>query len=492
MMQQIVGNSPLTKSAIEYAWQQFAIRAGIPIKESAAATFDALGFTLHYAHPKEIEYSAPAIIVAPCDDAAWQNLRTQEPNTLLWIQPEKALPSHVTSQIMDPLPVLFWGAGFEDGRKPFVEKREDGTIVFYADILAATFFMLSRWEEAVATTFDSHDRFSAQDSVAYRQGFLDYPIIDLYGLVLAAWVRSTLPDWEPAPRTFSVQLSHDIDFVRRFQDAKSVFNTLARAIVRRKWREMWTTLYDAYACRYLLEQNSYFQGIYHLADLSSRLGLKSVFNFMATANDPYNTGYDPSIEPIKKCIQRLVEQGHEVGFHAGYHTYIDTVRFEHEKASLDAVAPRQIVGGRQHFLRFRVPATWRCWAEAGLMYDSTLGYAAYEGFRCGTCHPFLVFDLEFDAVLPLKEVPLIVMDGSLRLYRKLTPSEGVEQVMKLAQRCAQVGGTFTLLWHNSSLSGDWIEWAAAYEEMLEQLAHLQRDSLQLQQDSLQQVDVPVS
>jgi hypothetical protein len=137
---------------------------------------------------------------------------------------------------------------------------------------------------------------------------------------------------------------------------------------------------------------------------------------------------------------------------------------------MDTLLGKTNYGGRQHFLRFQVPDTWRHWEQVGLSYDATLGYADHEGFRCGTCHPFRPFDVEQNRELDLWEVPLIVMDGTLHNYRQLTPEQGEARILELAHRCQQVEGTFTLLWHNSSLSGDWLPWSKVYRRVIRELA----------------------
>src|SRR5213079_764648 len=98
-------------------------------------------------------------------------------------------------------------------------------------------------------------------------------------------------------------------------------------------------------------------------------------------------------------------------------------------ARLDAVIGGNVVGGRQHYLRFRVPETWREWEAAGLRYDSTMTFAGHEGFRCGTSHAYRPFDLEEDRELMIEELPLVVMDGTLRLYRGLTAAEAMDSVL---------------------------------------------------------------
>ena len=58
------------------------------------------------------------------------------------------------------------------------------------------------------------------------------------------------------------------------------------------------------------------------------------------------------------------------------------------------------------------------------------------------------------------------MDGTLYQYRDLTPEQGQARILELARRCKQVGGTFTLLWHNSSLDGEWRPWAEVYRRVV--------------------------
>ena len=99
-------------------------------------------------------------------------------------------------------------------------------------------------------------------------------------------------------------------------------------------------------------------------------------------------------------------------------------------------------------------------------------YADHEGFRWGTGNAFRPFDAEQDRELDLWARPLIVMDGTLRQYRGLAPAQGEARILELARRCKQVEGMFTLLWHNSSLDGEWHPWRTVYRRALEQLARM--------------------
>lgn len=465
----------LTRKALAYTWRQLAQRAGVTGGNPQGTGFEPLGIPVYYANPDQVQPEQPSIIVVPCAEEASHKLLERPQNSLDWLPAREVIPNGAQLPFDDSIPVLFWGEGYEEGNQPFAQQRNDGSIVFYADIVAVTFFMLTRWEETVVPTRDMHDRFPATASVAYKQGFLDRAIVDEYGLILRAWLKALLPNWEPQRGQFSVKLSHDIDFVQRFPNLYGAMRRLGGDFVkRRSLSDACKTIKDAYWQLTAPEKNSYFQGIYWLADLSRKYGLKSAFYFMAAEQgDPFSrSGYDPRVSWVRQGIEELQSQGFEIGFHPSYYTLNAYERLAAEKEKLDAVLGNLQYGGRQHYLRFQLPNTWRQWEQVGLSYDSTLGYADHEGFRCGTCHAFRPFDVEQERELDLLEVPLIVMDATLRQYRMLTPEQGAERIGVLARRCKQVEGAFTLLWHNSSLDGEWHPWRSMFRRVMGTLAKI--------------------
>lgn len=464
----------LTSNAVDYAWHQLRRRAGLATENGDSIGLEVTRFRLHYASPKEIQPGHGGIVVAPCARGSWQSLLRSEPRSLRWLPTEEVLPDGAHLQITDPIPVLFWGEGFEDGSKPFAELRSDGALVFYADVIAAALFMLSRWEETVISTRDRHDRFPATASTAFKQGFLDRPIVDEYALILRKWLEALIPGWSPEPREFSIKLSHDIDHIYRFQDGYSIGRAiLGDLLKRRSLQQAIGSARDVWEQTVTPHNTQYVRAIYHLANLSRKVGITDdAFYFMADGPDPFGAGYDPETSYVRRCIEALGNQGVEVGFHPGYETYLNPTQLAKEKERMDHVLGQTHYGGRQHFLRFRAPDTWRHWEQLGLTYDSTVGYADHEGFRCGTCHPFQPFDLAQDREMAIWEIPLIAMDGTLRNYRSLTPEQGRKQILALAQRCKEVEGTFTLLWHNSSLTESWRVWGDMYQEVLRMLGEM--------------------
>ena len=340
------------------------------------------------------------------------------------------------------LPLLFRGVGSES-RSGFA-RRAGRAVVFDCDIVAATLFLLSRWEETVTRTRDEHGRMPAAESVSFRQGFLDRPIVDEYALIVREWIQALAPGWQPTRRTFDVKLSHDLDVVWPLPGARATVGKLLRDLrAPDGLREAAQTMRLA-ADQWLAPQRTpYLRGVRRLADLSRRHGLASAFYVMATEPSRYDSGYDPTSRRLRRCLSELTREGFELGYHASYDSLGKPSRLAIEKARLDSVLPTSRYGGRQHYLRFRVPDTWRDWESVGLAYDSTLTFADHEGFRCGTCHAYRPFDLERDREMDIREVPLIVMDGTLRQYRRLDPETAEAAVLALSDRCRAVEGTFT-------------------------------------------------
>jgi peptidoglycan/xylan/chitin deacetylase (PgdA/CDA1 family) len=196
-----------------------------------------------------------------------------------------------------------------------------------------------------------------------------------------------------------------------------------------------------------------------LMDQSEQAGIRSSFYFITEQTEPGIDGnYSLDDPEIGKLMRNIHERGHEIGLHPSYQTYLSGHRIKHQFDRLrHAAEAANIVqdnwGGRQHFLRWRAPDTWQFWEDAGLQYDSTLGYSDMPGFRCGVCYPYPVFNLLTRQPLKLIERPLIVMEQTLlhREYAGLNMERAFDAISRYRHQCTKYNGDFTMLWHNSYL-----------------------------------------
>lgn len=360
---------------------------------------------------------------------------------LKWLFPpsertRKLVPDFVLPHHPEPLPD---GALFE---------QVDGgsTIRCKTDLPLIALAVLNRWEEVQSAERDQWGRFAARASVAFQEGFLHRPIVDEYGLALEQVLKVLSPNWVPSPREPRLKLSHDIDLTGiPFRLSSAIGATV------RRHRPLDTFLY-------LLSgfpdvDPPTLKTVDRIVQLSLERGLDSAVYWMAAKPSSFDTGYSLLDRRIQRRIKVFAERGVEMGLHPSYFTFGDPVLLAKEVSEWRSAVGAQPIGGRQHFLRW-LPQTWRDWARAGLSYDSSVGYADHIGFRAGTCVPYRPWSLEEDRPFHLLEVPLLVMERTLidSDYMGLKKEEALVHVRKLAEICRVVGGVFTLLCHNTSLT----------------------------------------
>ncbi len=405
--------------------------------------------------------------------SAYQLIALEKKPTL-WISLRDVLPEGMTLPIdTDSLPALFY-AESEPGQPP-VEYSSVGILHFNIDLVSTTFFMLSRWEETVTPNRDEKGRFPGWASVAGRQGFLTRPIVDEWALVLRMWLQTLVPEWRPDPGQFRVLLSHDVDVPLKYRSVPALLKPVIKAIIRHQSLSEAIRLFQI-GLRSLIswKQDPYYLALLKLMQMSENYRLHSAYYFKTSDKGSFDSGYDLNREPYASILHEIQQREHEVGFHPGYSTFKNPITLRQEKERLDKILGYSHYGGRQHHLLFQVPDTWRAWNDLGLLYDSTLTYADCVGFRCGTCHPYPVYDIETDCPLELIEIPLIVMERTLfeEKYQSASPEEGFQQIITLAERCQTVGGVFTLLWHNSTFDGQHTVWNKVYDQLIPVLASM--------------------
>ena len=333
------------------------------------------------------------------------------------------------------------------------------------DVLGTAFFMLTRYEEIAVAQRDQHDRFPVGASAAAREGALGRPVVDEAVERLWEQLQRVWPRLERRETSFELVLTHDIDHpLSTLQHTpRDVVRELGGDLVRRRDGRLAARRVRSLLGKRDLDPNNTYD---FLMDVSERHGLRSAFYFLAHRDDAPRAGPYLFEHPwVRRLIGRIAGRGHEIGLHASLPTYRDANLTREELGRLLRVAEAEGVeqdewGGRQHYLRWANPDTWRNWEAAGLAYDCTLGYSETVGFRTGTCHPYRVFDLRARRPLNLREEPFQVMDVARASWPQLDA---------IAQQCRRHRGRFGMLWHNNTMLRSARE-QASYAEMIERLA----------------------
>ncbi|MFX1452386.1 MAG: polysaccharide deacetylase family protein [Promethearchaeota archaeon] len=326
------------------------------------------------------------------------------------------------------------------------------------DIFGSAFFMLTRYEEMVKWQRDEHGRFPARASLAYQEGFLERPIINEYIEILWACFKRLWPRLERKKKIFHMLLTHDVDLPFEYlflSPARLLRRLLGDILISKK---PFLAINRSITWSKVKMGNIYDDPLYtfdRIMDMTERNGLRSAFYFISAGEKHrYNQGYNIRHPKIRQLLRNINDRGHEIGLHASYFSYQSSEKIKNELNTLKEVLKeekiqQEVRGGRQHYLRWEVPTTWQNWEEAGLEYDTTIGFADHVGFRCGLSHEYQAFNLRTRETLKLKERPLIVMESSLIDYMGIDYENILQKIMLLKNRCSMFGGNFVLLWHNN-------------------------------------------
>ncbi len=302
-----------------------------------------------------------------------------------------------------------------------------------------------------------HSRYPGDESIAFKNGFLHRPIVNEYAEILWKMLYKLGYKGKRKQKRFELILSHDVDQFRYFR-------IILGDILRRRNLK----LAKEHSKYFVKLGSNPFDTFDFIMTSSEKVGLKSHFNFASSNSKlPLEPEFYLRIKRFRSTIKKIKERGHIIGFHPGYYTFNNLDKWHNEKLLLEEFVQNNIIEGRQHYLRFDVPKTFRIWDKNNMEIDSTLGYADKEGFRCGTGDLFNVFDFLERTRLNVKECPLIIMDGTLLLHRKYTQ----EQAMEILKYYIQIGVKYktkiTLLFHNSSFFGEWEGYKSIYTNIIE-------------------------
>lgn len=337
---------------------------------------------------------------------------------------------------------------------------ESDALVLQCDLVTLPFLLLSRWEEyQEGNARDVHGRFCYAGSLNERYGCIDLPVADFYGLLLRSWVVAAHPDLHVQPRTPRCISTHDVDLIQRFGGWLQNVRTLGADLIKYHSVKLFRQSFrQCRAARKDRNTDPLLQACLRLRLYDKERQHDSLFFIKAQQKGEHDCGYDIRSAEAAFLVGKLRDMGAGIGLHGGLHAAYDPYLLATEKQRLEAVTGSPITAGRQHYLRFHPLQTQRAWQHCGLTDDYTLGFAEREGFRCGTCHPYPLYDLVNDCETTVIEHPLIAMDMTFIAYRKMQPGAALDSIQRLRHTCEQAEGDFVLLWHNTTVGRDNEQW----------------------------------
>ena len=342
---------------------------------------------------------------------------------------------------------------------PYFFKTSEKTTFPY-DILASSFYMISRYEEYLPSSLDIHKRFQAENSLAFKNGFLEIPVVNIWAIQLKESLLKIFPTFKFPIQEFKHIDTFDIDIAYSYKGKSKLRLLLSSflSILKLDSEEIKNRV------DYFIKKG---KDPFDLYDKISSTSNK-IFFFLIGNYGEFDKNISHKSSALKNLIQHLSKKN-KIGIHPSYGSHKNLKLLLEEKNRLESISQKKITKSRQHFLKISIPETYEKLISIEIEHDYTMGFASQVGFRAGICNPFPFYNLKKEEARELIIYPFQVMDGTLNHYLKLNPNEAIEKINKIISEIKKVNGTFISLWHNSSLSEqkNWKGWTEVYNKLIE-------------------------
>jgi len=331
------------------------------------------------------------------------------------------------------------------------------------DPFAASFYLVSRFEEYLPHIKDEHNRFIATESLAYQKNFLHIPLVNIWANKIASILETSNPTFKFPQLKYKQISTIDIDNAYAYKN-KGLIRTIGSlgislfktGSLKKKIDVLLNKTQDPYDTF-----NYQFQ-------IHKKYNVKPIYFFLLA---DYGLN-DKNISVKNKAFQSLIKSiadYYEVGIHPSYASNTESKKLPIEINRLQEITHKNITKSRQHFLKLILPDTYRGLIDNDIKNDYSMGYASKTGFRASICSAYHFYDLDTEVETDLLIHPFCVMEGTYQYYEKVNAEKALDGIMKIILSVKKVNGTFISVWHNESLSNEekWEGWRDVYEKMLE-------------------------
>lgn len=332
------------------------------------------------------------------------------------------------------------------------------------DVLGSIFYIISLYDDYLNEETDEHDRNVGANSLLFKMKWLEQLIVERWSEQFITFIEKQngcILEKQKIP--FEIIPSFDIDNAYAYR-------------LKKGWRKYMSVAKDyfKYDKLRLKERKEVLAGLkqdpYDTYDKIEEIAQSGFDVKVFWLLGEYGT-FDRNVDYNNIQHRRLiygVDHFADVGLHPSYRSNQSKVVLRDEKLRIQEILDREVTHTRQHFLKVKLPFTFRDLEKVGFTDDYSLGYADHIGFRAGLARPFKWYNLNENRVSDLTLHPISYMDGTLNEYMELTIDEAIKTVNQLKQEVQTYGGHFVALWHNETIGdyGKWKGWSRVLDETL--------------------------
>lgn len=337
------------------------------------------------------------------------------------------------------------------------------------DLFAATFYLITRYEEYLPHKKDAFGRFAHEASLAFHEGFLHLPLVNIWLENFKLLLKKKYPDLKLTSPLFRFLPTYDIDIAWSYKNKGVWRNTgaLLKLFFTLRWGKMSERIkvlrgkksdpYDAYEWMDTLHQQYSLKPIY--------------FFLVAQDSGKFDKNIDVNNPDFRLLVHHLASK-YKAGLHPSYASNDHPTLLPKEKNILEQIIDQPVQISRQHFIKVEMPATYRRLIALGITEDYSMGYGNSNGFRASIATPFYWFDLKNELATPLMIYPYCYMEATSYHESNATAEEALNEMRHYYNAVKNVGGLLITIWHNNFLGTDtsYEGWREVYAQFIAEVS----------------------
>ncbi|WP_298248020.1 polysaccharide deacetylase family protein [uncultured Christiangramia sp.] len=330
----------------------------------------------------------------------------------------------------------------------------DDTIGFFAlaessdlpfDIFAASFYLLSRYEEYLPHVKDEFGRFPASESIAFQENFLHKPIVDIWAYKFQEILMERFPQLEHKKRAYhnSTIITSENTFIFKNKGFLRSFVGLLSDLVQFNIGKVIDRL--QVWIRIKSDPNDTFED---LISIIREDNIETLFMFQLSDFSRHDQNISHNRIPHRAVIKSVADYS-KVGLLMGYYAMEDIRILRKEKLRLEDIVHSSVEHAMNHQYNLRLPDQYNNLIELEINNDYSMGYPDKLGFRAGTSTSYLFYDINMEVTTPLKVHPYAFNSN---VVAKMTRNKLNEDLRRIILETKEVQGTLRSVFSNHDFS----------------------------------------
>ena len=309
------------------------------------------------------------------------------------------------------------------------------------DVFAASFYLMSRYEEFLPHVKNELGAFLAYQSLASKNSFLEMPLIDLWAVRLKDKLHEFFPElphvsWEK-PKFQPI-----ISVVNPYQYQKKSLLIIIADTLTALWRFDFFAIIEQYLVLLGLKKDPY-NNFEELEALFKEFNTSPLYFFLFAKNTFYDRGVSISNFSFRKLIKNTADLN-QVSLLASYSSQEESKSLNRERDQLKKLIIKKIDSVRFNYGLLSASSGYYNLLEHEIQKDYSMGYTEEIGYRASTAVPFYFYDLNNDLQTSLKIHPVVAEESGLRRFSNRKAFKRLEELYKnLPTRSAFHGVSFS-------------------------------------------------